>query len=952
MSRPTTARIPLATYRLQLHRGFTFQNVRETIAYLARLGISHPYCSPYLRARPGSTHGYDICDFSQLNPELGADGDFQAFIDELTTRGMGHILDFVPNHMSVSMSQNRWWQDVLENGMASTYARFFDIDWEPVKPELAGKVLLPFLGDHYGRVLDSGDLKLALAGNAIVLSYGEHVQPLDPKSLPRVLRTGLENLPAESKDQPHWQEFLSILTALDHLPGRTETAAERTAERQREKKVAYDRLARLLNDSADIRMHIDETLQRINGQPGQPDSFDRLHELLEEQAYRLAYWRTAFDEINYRRFFDVNELVGLRMENPEVFKDTHELVFRLIREGKIHGLRLDHVDGLFDPKAYFQKLQEEAGPLYLVAEKILSGTESLPDSWPIQGTTGYEFMNDLNRLFVDSQNAKAMRLIYERFTGNRVPFADVVYDCKRLITKTALASELNVLSHALNRLSEGDRRARDYTLAGLRGALREVVACFPVYRTYVSAAGAGEGDRQMIELALSRARRRNPAMEPSVFDFLRDALLASPTPDEPSETYHRQRLDFAMKFQQYTGPVQAKGVEDTAFYRYNVLLSLNEVGGDPQRFGGPPAQFHEANRRRLSIWPSSMIATATHDTKRGEDARARLNVLSEMPRDWRHQVFRWARLNAIHRTSLDGEPAPDRNDEYHFYQALLAAWPAESNEVAHEKAPADLVQRLLKHMQKAVKEAKVHTSWINPNEAYDKAVAQFVELTLAGPRAARFLAEFVPFQRHIAHLGMINSLAQVVLKITSPGVPDFYQGTELWDFSLVDPDNRRPVDFNHRNELLNSLDSGPGDVSGLLRNWRDGRVKHWLTMNGLRLRQELRGVFQTGEYLPLNAEGERAGHVVALARRHENETVLAIVPRFCASLVNPERLFPLGLESWGQTQLLLTEGLGERSYHNVLTHETLTPRQEDGKTTLQLAEVFATCPVAFLRGNA
>jgi (1->4)-alpha-D-glucan 1-alpha-D-glucosylmutase len=531
----------------------------------------------------------------------------------------------------------------------------------------------------------------------------------------------------------------------------------------------------------------------------------------------------------------------------------------------------------------------------------------------------------------------------------------VAYECKRLITKTALASELNVLAHALNRLSEGDRRARDFTLESLRGALREVVACFPIYRTYVSAAGAAETDRQMIELALARARRRNPAMEPSVFDFLRESLLPPlSTPAETDEFNHRKRLQFAMKFQQYTGPVQAKGVEDTAFYRYNVLLSLNEVGGDPQRFGGAPQQFHEGNRHRLAHWPGTMLATATHDTKRGEDARARLNVLSEIPGEWRRQVFRWARLNASHKTSVDGEQAPDRNDEYLFYQALLGTWPADTEQTT---APSDLVQRVRQYMLKAVKEAKVHTSWINPHEAYDHAVASFVDQTLAGPRAAKFLTEFLPFQQRIARMGMVNSLSQVVLKIVSPGAPDFYQGTELWDFSLVDPDNRRAVDYDLRQRLLREqqscLEEKPTQpktslVSEMLRTWQDGRIKLWLTVSGLKLRKLRPRVFLDGEYLPLEAEGNQAHHVLALARRHKEDIVLAIVPRLSMTLTRPDHPLPVGPESWHQTRLVLPNEWSDQSFCHELTGEKILPGFHEGKAFLPVAAVLNVCPVALL----
>ncbi len=554
-----------------------------------------------------------------------------------------------------------------------------------------------------------------------------------------------------------------------------------------------------------------------------------------------------------------------------------------------------------------------------------------------------------------------MRRAYERFTGRLVPFADVAYHSKKLISETALASELYVLAHALNRLSEGNRRARDFTLLSLRDALREVVACFPVYRTYVGGAGASEADRQMLDLALSRARHRNPAMEATVLDFIRAVLLPQQDQVDPDE--YRRRLHFAMKFQQYTGPVQAKGIEDTAFYRYQVLVSLNEVGGDPQRFGGSLEQFHEGNRRRLAAWPHTLLASATHDTKRGEDARARLNVLSEMPDDWRRHVSRWARINVKNKNQVDGEPAPDRTDEYLFYQALLGAWPAEAASASHQTAPDSLALRLRNYMLKAVKEAKVHTSWINPNEAYDRAVAVFVDKTLSGPRAGRFLADFLPFQHRIARLGMLNSLAQVVLKIVAPGVPDFYQGTELWDYSLVDPDNRGPVDFAHRLRLLEGLEgwlaeephSEKGRLAGvqdMVRNWHDGRIKLFITASGLRLRRRLSQVFCQGDYLPLEAQGEIADHVVALARRHGNDVILAVVPRFANRLINPDDPVAIGNERFRATSLILPQQWRQYHFRNLFTGETLKAVAQDHGAALPLAEVLANCPVAILVGAA
>lgn len=993
-------RLPMSTYRLQLHAGFDFRAARGIVAYLDQLGISDCYCAPYFQARTGSNHGYDITDFQALNAELGSEEDYRAFVAELAEHRLGQVLDFVPNHMAVDANRNQWWRDVLENGPASPYACFFDIDWAPIKSELKGKVLLPNLGDHYGLVLERGELQVDFEAGALVVRYGDQNLPLDPRVYPLVLRAGLETLQAEvPADDAHLQEFLSILTALDHLPPCTELAPERVAERLRERNVSRERLKRLVDAAPRIRQHIDGCLQAINGVAGKPRSFDPLHALLEEQPHRLAYWKTAFDEINYRRFFDIKELAGLRMEEPAVFAATHTLVLRLIRQGAVTGLRLDHLDGLFDPSGYLDKLQEAillewAGdliapgeglppearqqlidwrrseqkrapggiadrPCYIVAEKILSANESLAESWPIHGTSGYDFLNDLNRLFVDARRAKDMRRVYERFTDQDTPFAEVVYQSKKLITWTALASELNVLADALNRISEGNRRARDFTLNSLREALRQVVACFPVYRTYVTAAGATEADAQVIETALRRARRRNPAMEATAFDFLRAVLL--PKKDQLSDDEYQRRVQFAMKVQQYTGPVQAKGLEDTSFYRYNLLLSLNEVGGDPQRgFATTSADpFHEANRRRQARWPVTMLATSTHDTKRGEDARARLNVLSEMPAEWSRQLSRWARINARHRRAIEGTPAPERNDEYLFYQALLGSWPVERQGGMLRAAPVEYIQRVRDYMLKAVKEAKVHTSWINSNEGYDQAVSQFVESTLAGPRADKFFAEFLPFQHKVARLGMLNSLSQLVLKIASPGVPDFYQGTELWDLSLVDPDNRRPVDYSQRLRMLKDLkglldEPAPTEsarketVNDMLGHWEDGRIKLFITAAALRLRRQFPDLFRKGEYLPLEITGDLAEHVVALARRHAGRTVIAVVPRWCNKLTSQEKPLPLGAETWQDTTVLLPEGWEADKLTKWFTGEGVTPAENSGRLAVRVGDLLAACPVALL----
>ena len=726
-----------------------------------------------------------------------------------------------------------------------------------------------------------------------------------------------------------------------------------------------------MTESIAVKDHIDAAIREANGIAGDRASFDRLHALLEHQAYRLAYWRTAVDEINYRRFFDINELVGLRMEVPEVFERTHQRLCQLIASGQITGLRIDHPDGLFDPAEYFRGLQQmireardgaagDRQPFYVVAEKILSAGESLRSDWPVVGTTGYGFLSLVSGLFVDGRHARRLRRVYSRLTGRQETFDEVVYESKRTIMLTAMASELNVLAHALNRISEHDRRYRDFTLNSCRAVLREVIACFPVYRTYVSARGVDAFDRAAVQQAIEQARRRNPLMEESVFEFLEEILLtlpdASASPDDPAA---RERLQFTMKVQQFTAPVQAKGVEDTAYYRYHVLVSANDVGGHPGHVGVTPAQFHDANAGRLESWRNEMITTSTHDTKRGEDARMRINVLSEIPEAWRRVVSEWMRMNGRQRSKVGGLWAPDRNDEYLFYQTLIGVWPAAPGAAGDGGRPSpDLVARVSGYMQKAVREAKVHTSWIDEDPAYGRAVTRFVEHTLAGKTSPRFLRSFTAFERNVAAAGMVNSLAQLVLKLASPGVADVYQGNELWDLSLVDPDNRRGVDFADRRRLLGqvlpltmAVEEGgvrSSEVRELLDHWEDGRIKLLITAAGLRFRRRHPEVVLDGAYLPLQPEGPAADHLVAFARQHPSGTLVAAVPRLVASLVPEAGTLPLGDATWTSTRIVLPETLQATYYQHLITGEPIHATREADRSVIAAADVFRASPVALL----
>ena len=953
-------RAPFASYRVQLNYTFTFRDLTSLTPYLHDLGVSDCYCSPILTARKGSTHGYDICHHGSINAEIGSRDDLAALSAALRTHGLGLIVDFVPNHMGIDPQTNAWWRDVLENGPSSPYARFFDIDWRPVKEELRDRVLLAILGDQYGEVLERGELQLVFIDGAVALKYFERLLPINPRRAPLALSVGLDALEADAgADDPDVRAFRAALGALAEMPAMTETSEPAMAERQRAKEDARRRLAELHRRSAPIRRHIEAALKTVNGQPGIPESFDRLHELLELQPYRLAYWRTAFDEINYRRFFDINDLGGLRMEDPRVFAATHALLFDLVENGHITGLRLDHPDGLFDPTAYFQSLAAAVAErvahtgddnFYIVIEKILGPGEQLRENWPVHGTTGYGFLNTINGLFVHPQRLRVLRRVYRQFSGYRASTADTEYDGKRLIMRTALASELNVLARALNRISETERRYRDFTLNSLRRALVEVVACFPVYRTYVSAAGATDEDVAVVDTAISEARKRNPVEEPSIYEFIRQVLLPPTAETDPAAGQWRDRaVAFAHKFQQYTAPVVAKGVEDTAFYTDVLLLSANEVGGDLQHRARSVEEFHRENIHRLTRWPLEMTAGSTHDTKRGEDARARINVISELPDEWRAHVARWNAINHSAGAELDDTTAPDRNDEWLYYQSLVGAWPPEKLGTAVPKtATGDTLDRMRTYMRKALKEAKRHTSWVHQNQEYEEAVMAFVESTLVGATAEAFLASFVPFQRRLAWFGMINSLSQMLLRIGSPGVPDIYQGSELWNFSLVDPDNRQPVDFGARQRLLRDVQTAA--PAEMLAEWTDGRAKLFTLARALGFRRDHRDLFLYGDYEPLSGDVDDP-HVIAFSRRRNADEVLVVVPRFLAAMMGGVPKTPLGIERWRMTSIRLPRRLNKARLRNVFTNEVVEPLVHRDVPWLLLGNAFQTWPVALLHAQ-
>jgi (1->4)-alpha-D-glucan 1-alpha-D-glucosylmutase len=953
------AMIPTATYRLQFNQRFTFAQAEELVPYLAALGVSHCYASPYLKARPNSPHGYDIVDHHALNPEIGDLQQYRRWIATLHTHDMGQILDIVPNHMGVGGDDNQWWLDVLEHGPASSYAAYFDIDWQPAAENLRGKVLLPLLGDHYGAVLERGEIRLRFdaARGEISAWYFHNRFPLDPQTYPAVLgRCGSGELRAILDP---------IIELCRRLPSRYTLEAAHQSRRRQDSAAVKQALAKACRDAPGALQAVDDALSVSNGIPGQGQSFDQLHSLLEQQGYRLAYWRVAADEINYRRFFDINDLAGLRTENPEVFDATHDFVFELIAAGDVDGLRIDHPDGLYDPATYFKRLQQRAAqalgrdvpavpdsplPLYVVVEKILAGYEFLPNEWPVRGTTGYDFTSLLNGLFVQPESLRKLRTIFSRYTG-KLDFDELLYLRKKLVIRVQLSSELTVLTNLLNAISEQDRRTRDFTRSGLREALTEVVACFPVYRTYISAAGVSAEDRRYVEWAVAQAKKRSPAADITIFDFVAGVLLLQ------NESAPAQCLHFVMKFQQYTAPVTAKSLEDTLFYNYNLLVSLNEVGGDPRRFGTTVKAFHHLNQERRRHWPHSLLATSTHDNKRSEDVRARINVLSEIPREWNTRVTRWFRLNRAKRQEWDGGVAPAHGDEYFLYQTLLGVWPLEES---NETGLGFLRERIQAYMLKAIREAKIHTSWINPNSAYEAAMKTFIDKLLDHTAANPFLDDFLPFQKRVARIGLYNSLSQLLLKCTSPGVPDIYQGQELWDFSLVDPDNRRPVDYVRRRELLQALMADMADTQDLPRRARalldtveDGRAKLYVTWKSLSLRRHYAAHFQQGEYLPLTALGANADCICAHAWRRDNSLIIAAVPRWFAGRMSEGKAPPLGEAVWRETRIELPPESSSAAYVNLFTGErvvsTMLEEPERQGVALDAAQLFAYFPVALLQ---
>jgi len=948
MTEKHSPRIPTCTYRLQFNRQFTFAQAREIVPYLHALGVSDAYASPYFQARAESLHGYEITDHNKLNATIGSREEYDAWVTELHAHQMGQVLDFVPNHMGIAEPLNQWWMDVLENGPSSMYAPYFDIDWHPLKSDLHDKVLLPILSDQYGRVLERGELRVRFEEGAFYLSYYDRKLPIAPGTYRYILNIALQNL-AEYKGQDFYAELQSIVTALEYLPRHTETDPRRIAERVREKEIVKRRLERRCAEAPEVQQAIENALRQINGEPGDARSFDALDELLNAQSYRLAFWRVAAEEINYRRFFDVNDLAAIRMELPEVFDEAHKLLLDLVRVGAVTGLRIDHPDGLYLPQEYFEKLQrrcaealgtalpQDGRAVYMIVEKILTAVETLRKDWPVHGTTGYDFANQVTQLLVDSSAETEITKTFHRFLGHSLHFGHLAYAKKLLVMRLALANDVNVLGNMVDRLSEQNRWYRDFTLEALARAVRETIACFPVYRTYLAPGRpVNDQDRQVVERAVAAAERRNPAIEESVFNFLRDILLFR-FPENLDDDARAAHTHFVLKFQQATGPIMAKGHEDTVFYIYNRLAALNEVGGEPQQFGIGLDAFHERNLDRQRNWPATLLATSTHDTKRSEDVRARMVAISELPQLWRRSVQRWRLLNRKWKRTTDEAQAPDPNEEYLLYQTLLGTWPVNTHSQAEQTASAEYVARIQAYMAKALNEAKLNTSWIRPNEDWLGAMRDFVAKILETSSKNKFLPNFFPVVEEIARLGAINSLTQTLLRLTSPGVPDIYQGNEIWDFSLVDPDNRRPVDYRHRREMLATI--GKAKPEELLQSWPDGRIKMFLTQRVLQFRREHADLFQCGNYLPIRASGNLADCCVSFARQWHDEWIVVIAPRLSSRIGFP----PVG-ERWRDTVVDLPESISLEHAHELLTCCEL---RHEGRR-VSIADVVSILPFAVL----
>jgi (1->4)-alpha-D-glucan 1-alpha-D-glucosylmutase len=942
-------RLPSATYRIQLNQNFRLADTLKILDYLHDLGISDLYLSPILAARKGSTHGYDLIDPSRINPEIGTEEEFNTLQTELQNRGMGLLLDIVPNHMAAS-AENPWWMDVLENGAQSTFAGFFDIDWNPPSRSLEGRILLPVLGRPFGEALESGEIKIIFQDGRFFIQYFESLFPVAPRSYHSILNLHagrLKNFLSEESAAYH--EFSGILAAALELSRGDRRIGLSSQDQRLRFESTRDRIRAIVAASPEIARLIEENVAEYNGKEGDPRSFGLLQRLLGEQNYKLSFWQNLNESINYRRFFTIADLVGVRVEDPIVFEASHGYILRLVSRNPLAGLRIDHIDGLRDPVSYLNRLQERlsaeenrAGTQsYVIVEKILAKDEDIPEDWPVAGTTGYDFTNAVNAVFVNPEGARRIEDTYSGFIGRKQNFADVLYQKKKLVMSTLLGVEMRSLGRQLTELAAHDRYARELDRPQLINALIEVTACMSIYRTYIRNVELPPRAMQYIEEAVAEARTRAAHLSAACFDFVREVLLLE-NPPQVLADQREARLNFVMRWQQFTGPIVAKGFEDTALYVYHPLLSLNEVGGNPRPTEAPLLddfyRFLEVRRQR---WPGTLDATTTHDTKRSEDVRARLNVLSEVPDEWQQHLEHWSELNAQYKEQNGGQSAPDRNEEYFLYQTLLGVWPLD------EDAHATLVPRVQEHLIKATREAMVHTRWTRPNEAHENALTNFVAKIIA-PQNAEFLSDFLEFQKKVAYYGMVNGLSQTLLKITSPGAADFYQGSDLWDLRMVDPDNRGAIDFAKREAALKQIaqldPSNPQALRELVDHWCDGRIKLYLIRQALRFRRDHADLFHEGDFVPLQTAGCHAQNVVAFLRRTPAASVLVAVPRWLTQLAGEGINESTNLD-WCDTRIALPSEAPQH-WTNVLSNSTSAAEQREGASSLPMNDLFRDFPVA------
>ncbi|MGJ3247633.1 MAG: malto-oligosyltrehalose synthase [Elainellaceae cyanobacterium] len=926
-------RIPVATYRIQFNPDFGFSDAQTIVTYLSELGISDLYASPIFKARTGSTHGYDVIDPRQLNPELGTRAEFDDLVRSLHRADMGWLQDIVPNHMAYS-TQNEFLLDVLEYGPDSDYFNMFDIEWEHPYHDIQGKVLTPMLGDFYGKCLENGQLTLKYDETGLSINYYELSLPLRIESYAQLILHDLGRLRRSlEREHPDFIKLLGILYVL-------KSAIAETSGRQRRDQATFVKslLWELYQSNDEIKAFIDRNIEIFNGTVGDPSSFDLLDAMLSNQYFRLAFWKVGAEELNYRRFFTVNDLICLSIDDPKVFKLTHSLIHELVESGAFNGVRIDHIDGLYNPKQYLQRLRDQVGDAYITVEKILEPGEELPNDWPIQGTSGYDGLNTINGIFCQPQSEDIFNRIYHNFRGDYRPYYELEIDCKRLIADTNLAGDVENLANLLKQIAGRYRYASDFTLNGLRRAILEVLVLFPIYRTYITSEGVSERDRAYVDKVIASAKHNAPQLV-NELDFIKKLLLFDHE-DWLNDAEKNQWMYFVMRMQQFSGPLMAKGIEDTLFYIYYRLLSLNEVGGAPHQFGSSPDEFHASNRYQVEHWIHSMNALSTHDTKRSEDVRARLNVLSEIPDEWEVEVETWRAINQSYRVHDGDRLIPDANDEYFLYQTLVGVFPFESFDYQ------TFVDRITSYVVKAVREAKVHTAWLQPDTTYENGFVTFVE-KLLDPRGDNdFLARLRTFQARIAFYGMCNSLSQTLLKITIPGVPDTYQGTEFWDLSLVDPDNRRPVDYDARLKALRTLKhQSQSDIASLLDDLKQhatsGHIKMFTIARALAARHEHLDLFQQGTYIPIRAVGQFQDNIVAFARQKGYQVALTVIPRFLTSMVEPGT-FPVGEAVWADTHLEIPKAI-RGNWINAMTDESLPDEPQ-----LPIAKILKSFPVALL----